>query len=83
MVMASSSTQNAFVPHDDWTLKLCSRIDLSPSLLLYVLLAVMQKNMGYMRVHFQTGGSSFWCTEEGGIHYDLGTEEASLGGDMK
>lgn len=34
MVMASSSMQNAFALHDDWTLKLCPRIDLSPSLLL-------------------------------------------------
>lgn len=44
---------------------------------------MLQKNMGYVRVHFQTGGSSFWCMEEEGTHYDLGTEEASLVGDMK
>lgn len=64
-------------------LNFAPRTDLNPSIPLCVLLVILQKSMGYVRVYFQIGGSSFWCTEEGGIHCDLGTEEASLGGDMK
>lgn len=83
MVIAGSSMRMLLLHMVIGLSNFTPRTYLNPSIPLYALLVVLQKNMGYVRVHFQTGGSSFWCTEEGGIHCDLGTEEASLGGDMK